>query len=193
MTNSDERDPIGDVSSDAASLKRAAKDEAAGAERALNETGADLSKKAGDIAGDAKEAVARKAEDVKHGLSGGLKAFGGALRAAGDHLAESGQGGPSRLVGEAASGVERLAESMDSKPLNEVFEELRDLGRNNGGGLFAGSMLAGLALGRLLRAQDDVSSTGMSRSEGHAKGSTDVQSSADAQPSPTATDPGYAP
>lgn len=136
------------------SLKSDLDEQVEGAETAFNQTTAGLSETAAGLAGDAQAAVVRKAEDAKQGLSGGLKALGGALRAAGDNLSESGQGSSSKLLGEAASGVERFAESLESKPLKEVFGELRSLGRNNAGSLFVGSMLAGVALVRLLKAAD---------------------------------------
>lgn len=148
-----------------------------GAEKAFNETSSDLSQKAGELAGEAKEAVLRKAEDARHGLTGSIMALAGALRAAGDHLSQNGQSGPSKLVGEAGSGLERFADSLENKPFGEVFEELRTLGRSNAGGLFAGSVLAGLALGRLLRSSDLVE-TGGSQAAGDEKSGTG-QSQAD--------------
>lgn len=146
--------------SSAGSMKSGIEDELEGAQKAFDETSADLTEKAGELASDATSAMAEKAEGVKHGLSGGLAALGGALRAAGDHLSENDQEGSSKLVSEAASGLERLAESVENKPLGQVFEELRTFGRNNAGGLFAGSMLAGFALARLLKAADGESTAG---------------------------------
>lgn len=153
------------------SLKSATEEQLQGAKSALRETGADLSDKAGELAGDAKEAVVRKAEDVKQGLSGGLQALGGAMRAAGDHLSEKGQPGSSRLLDEAASGVERFAQSLENRSLGEILEELRDLGRNNAGGLFAGSLLAGLALGRVLKATDGGDSARRPSADGQGSAS----------------------
>lgn len=135
-------------------LKNEAGEQLRGAEKALGETKAELSDRASGLADEAKEAVARKAEDAKQGLSGSLKVLGGAVRAAGDHLSEKGQDGSSRMLGEAASGLERFAESLENRSLGEIFEELRTLGRNNAGGLFAGSMLAGVALGRVFKASE---------------------------------------
>jgi hypothetical protein len=124
--------------------------------------------------------MVQKAEGAKQGLSGGLKVLGGALRAAGDHLSENGQAGSSKLIGEAASGLERFADSLDSKPLGEVFDELRTFGHNNAEGLFAGSMLAGLALGRLLKA---AGTEGGSRGQASTKPSNDASEGADEEDS----------
>jgi predicted flap endonuclease-1-like 5' DNA nuclease len=145
----------GSASHDAASLKHAAGAEVEGARQAARDTGSDLSEKAGELAGEAKHAVAAKANEARHSMSDSLKVIGGALRAAGDHLSENGQRGPSKIVDNVASGVDRFADSLENKPFGEVVDDLRTMGRNNAGGLFAGSMLVGLALGRLFRADSD--------------------------------------
>jgi hypothetical protein len=170
-----------------------------GAQKAFSETNSDLSEKASKLAGDAKEAVVRKAEEGMQGVGGSLKALGGALRAAGDHLSQSGETGTSNLIGEAASGVERFADSVDSKPLGEVVDELRTFGRNNPGALFAGAVLAGLALGRVLRASDSDSTKASQPANGRASRPGEAadpvnstsRSGSDQPPQPTVTS-GYA-
>jgi hypothetical protein len=173
-----------------------------GAQTAFRETNSDLSEKASKLAGDAKEAVVRKAEEGMQGVGGSLKALGGALRAAGDHLSKSGETGTSNLIGEAASGVERFADSVESKPLGEVVDELRTFGRNNPGALFAGAVLTGLALGRVLKASDSDStsstkgSQSTDRTASRPAGASDPvdstsRSGDDQLPQPTATS-GYA-
>lgn len=175
-----------------------------GAQKAFSETNSDLSEKASKLAGEAKEAVVRKAEEGMQGVGGSLKALGGALRAAGDHLSQSGETGTSNLIGEAASGVERFAESVESKPLGKVVDELRTFGRNNPGALFAGAVLAGLAIGRVLKASDSDNassnstkgSQAASRTASRPAGASDPvnstsRSGSDQPPQPTATS-GYA-
>lgn len=190
MADLDDNAATGGLNETARSMKEAAGD-----------TGADLSEKAGALAADAKDAALEKAEGAKQGLGEGLKTLGGALRAASDHLSENGQAGTSKLVGEAASGLEHFAGSLENKPLGEVFEDLRNFGRDNKSGLFAGSMLAGLALGRMLRASDteggaNRSSGATSQSFGEAgaappaSGLPDAgenQESQDASPAPRVT------
>ncbi len=136
-----------------AGLKESFNDEAQGARRAFEETAADLTDKASALAGEAGQALAGKAEGAKAGLSEQLKAFGDAMRAAADNLAE-GQPTASRLVSEAASGLDGLSASLENKSFGEVADELRSMGRNNAGGLLAGSVIAGLALGRFLRSAE---------------------------------------
>ncbi len=133
----------------------------------VGETASDLSEKASALADEAVEAAKAKAETAKDGLSGMLEAFGGALRAASDHLAKE-QPAASKMVSEAATGLEGLSSSIGSKPLGSVLEDMRSLGRDNAGGLFAGSVLAGLALGRFFRASEPGGDVGPNRTDSPA-------------------------
>jgi len=117
-----------------AGLKDTVNEEAKGARRAFEETTADLSDKASALAGEAGHAIADKADGVKESLGEHLKAFGDALRAAADSLAE-GQPGASRMVNEAAAGLDGLSDSLQNKSFGDVAGDLRSMGRNNAGGL----------------------------------------------------------
>lgn len=121
------------------------------ATRALHDIRDDLGQKTSEIAAEAKDATVRKVEEAQHGLGASLASLGGALHAAGDHLAEKEQGTASKLIQDTAEGIERLASSLRDKSLEEVIGEIRTFGRDNAGALIAGSALAGLALGRLVR------------------------------------------
>jgi len=129
--------------------------EVEGAKRGLDQTRKDLSHQATELAGEAKDVLLEKSEDAKRGLSGSLQSLGGALRAAGDSLSQSGQPAPSKIFGEAASGLEQFARSLNDKPLGEVLDEVRTFGRNNSGSLFVGSVLAGLALSRVFKVVEE--------------------------------------
>jgi hypothetical protein len=61
------------LGSDTGEIMDAAHHQADGARKAFSETTADLSQKASDLAGDAKDAVMEKVEDAKEGLSGSLQ------------------------------------------------------------------------------------------------------------------------
>jgi hypothetical protein len=52
---------------------------------------------------------------------------------------------------QAAEGVERFAGSLKNKPFTDVLDDLRSYGRENSVALIAGSLLAGLALGRFVK------------------------------------------
>lgn len=111
----------------------------------------ELSQKAGEYVSEAKSALFEKAEGTQRDIGSNLKAFGGALRAASEHLANNDQRSASKFVLQAAGGLESLSTSLKNKPLEEVLSEIRDFGRGNSGALIAGSVLAGLALGRFIK------------------------------------------
>jgi hypothetical protein len=121
------------------------------ARAAAREFGDDVKDKAGKLASDAKAAAEEKVEEAQHGIGAGLKSIGGAFRAASDHLSGEHQATASRMAKEAATGIDRLSDTLQNRSIDEVVGELRDFGRRNAGGLFAGSLLAGLALGRLIK------------------------------------------
>lgn len=130
--------------------------------KALNEARDDLAQKASGLAAEAKEAAVDKVEEAQHGIGASLSSMAGALRAAGDHLAEKHESTASKLIGDTADGIERLASSLKEKSLEDVIGEIRTFGRDNAGALIAGTALAGLALGRLAR------TTSLARSEGRS-------------------------
>ena len=111
-----------------------------------------------EYASDAKEALLENAGEMQGDISARLMAFGGALRAASEHLANSDQRTVSKFVLDAAGGLESLSGSLKNKSFEEVVEEVRSFGRENSGALMAGSVVAGLALGRLFKNADSAHS-----------------------------------
>ena len=130
------------------------------ATEALHDARDDLTRKASEYAGEAKAAILEQAEGKQRDISANMKALGGALRAASEHLANADQRTASKLVNDAAGGLERLSTSLKDKPLDHVLEEIRTFGRQNSGVLIAGSVLAGLALGRLIKSSAAPGETG---------------------------------
>ena len=121
------------------------------ATEALHDAKDEVARKAGEYASEAKAALFEQAEGTQRDISSNMKAFGGALRAASEHLANSDQRAASKFVLDAAGGLERLSTSLRDKPFEEVLGEIRAFGRENSGALIAGSVLAGLALGRFIK------------------------------------------
>ena len=121
---------------------------------ALHDAGDEIKRKAGEYASDAKEALSRNAGEMQGDIGARLTAIGGALRAASEHLANSDQRTVSKLVLDAAGGLERLSGSLKNKSFEEVVDEVRSFGRENSTALIAGSVVAGLALGRLFKSAD---------------------------------------
>ena len=125
--------------------------EAQSASEALHDARDEVARKAGEYASEAKAAAMEQAEVAQQDVSASLAAFGGALRAAGDHLAGSNQRAASQFMLQAANGIERFAGSLKNKPFADVIDDVRTFGRENSGALIAGSLLAGLALGRFVK------------------------------------------
>ena len=121
------------------------------ATEALHDAKDEVTRKAGEYANEAKAALFEQAEGTQRDISSNMKAFGGALRAASEHLANSDQRAASKFVLDAAGGLERLSTSLKDKPFEEVLGEIRAFGRDNSGALIAGSVLAGIALGRFIK------------------------------------------
>ena len=132
-------------------LARGYKKEKSAATRVLRDAQDAVTQKASEVATEAKDALLGQAADKQKDIGASLGAFGGALRAASDHLANSDQRSAATMMLDAAGGLERLSSSLRSKPIEEVLGELRDYGRNNTTALMVGSVVAGLALGRFLK------------------------------------------
>jgi len=138
------------------------------ATEALHDARDEITRKAGDYASEAKQALFNKAEGTQRDVSANLKAFSGALRAASEHLANNDQRTASKFALDAAGGLERLSSSLNDKPFDEVLGEIQSFGRENSGALIAGSVLAGLALGRFIKSSPPSASTGTSGQSGIA-------------------------
>jgi len=149
------------------------------ASEALHDARDELSRKAGDYASEAKQVLFDKAEGTQHDLSANLKAFSGALHAASEHLANSDQRTASKFALDAAGGLERLSSSLKDKPFEEVLGEIQSFGRENSGALIAGSVLAGLALGRFIKSSPPTgpADTRAGSQTGGASATTDEPSS----------------
>jgi F0F1-type ATP synthase membrane subunit b/b' len=129
------------------------------ATEALHDARNELTRKAGDYASETKQQLFNKAEGTQRDISSNLKAFSGALRAASEHLANNDQRTASKLTLDAAGGLERLSSSLKDKPFEDVLGEMRSFGRENSGALIAGSVLAGLALGRFIKSSPPTAPT----------------------------------
>jgi hypothetical protein len=80
--------------------------------------------------------------------------FANAIRRAGDELDAAEQTPASRLVRQAAEGLEGLSRGLAEKQPGELLDTVRDFGRKNPVAFIGGAVLLGVALGRLARASD---------------------------------------
>lgn len=151
MTPDNPDDPITAIERDTEELKRSFDKESSAATEALHDAGTAARQKAAELASEAKAAAYNKAESVQNQASSSLQTFAAAVRSAGDQLAESEQGAAARLVREAANGLEQLSNTLANKRVEEVLDDVRDFGRHHPTAFIAGSVLAGIALGRFIR------------------------------------------
>ncbi|CAN7619294.1 hypothetical protein LJR219_004770 [Phenylobacterium sp. LjRoot219] len=106
---------------------------------------------AATFAGEAREKVVDKLEQQKQSATQTLGEFANAIRKAGDELDSTDPSMATRLVRQAADGLEGLARSVSDKRPEELLDAVRDFGRRNPTAFIAGSVLAGIAIGRFLK------------------------------------------
>ncbi len=102
-----------------------------------------------------------RAETMKGAQVGArtLGDFANAVRRAGDELADADQSPASRLVRQAADGLESLSRNLADKEPGDILNSVRDFGRRNPAAFIGGAVLVGLALGRFARAAEDPETT----------------------------------
>jgi hypothetical protein len=110
-----------------------------------------VKQEAASFVADARDKAVEKVEQQKETASQTLGDFANAIRRAGDELAQSDQSMATRLVRQAADGLEGLARSVSDKRPEDLLEAARDFGRRNPTAFIAGSVLAGIAIGRFLK------------------------------------------
>jgi hypothetical protein len=110
-----------------------------------------VKQEAATFAAGAKEQAAGHIEQHKETATRTLGDFADAIRKAGDELAQKDQTLAGRLIVQAADGLESLSRSVSDKRPEELLDAVRDFGRRNPTAFIAGSVLAGLAIGRFLR------------------------------------------
>nr|WP_051695647.1 hypothetical protein [Mesorhizobium ciceri] len=99
------------------------------------------------------------------------------MRAASEHLANNDQRTASKFTLDAAGSLERLSSSLKDKPFEDVLGEMRSFGRENSGALIAGSVLAGLALGRFIKSSPPSARTEAQRRSGTDRPSETISNS----------------
>jgi len=121
---------------------------------ALGKAGETIKQEAQSFAQAAQERARTEAE--RRTLAGArtLGDFANAVRKAGDELAGQDQSPAARIVRKAADGLESLSRDLADKPPEELLDAVRDFGRRHPGALIGGAVLAGIALGRFVRASE---------------------------------------
>lgn len=91
--------------------------------------------------------------------------FANAVRRAGDELAGADQSPASRLVQQAADGLENLSRNLQDKDPGDLLNSVRDFGRRNPAAFIGGAVLVGLAIGRFARASEGPRLPGLTDEE----------------------------
>ncbi|WMS42066.1 hypothetical protein RDV64_18640 [Acuticoccus sp. MNP-M23] len=131
--------------------------EAASAKDKLNEASDEIKNQARSAVDEAQRAATNYAEDGKNVAAGSLTDFAKAVRSASDELSSRDQGMAARFVTEAADGLERVANSVSGTSVEEMAGSVTDFARRNPGPFLVGTVLAGVALGRFVKASSERS------------------------------------
>lgn len=104
------------------------------------------------LAAQGQRLAGEQAEKVKEAAVSHLDVFADSLRAASEELGRNQSGPAADMVSNAASGLEGLTRSLHGRSTGEMIDTVRNFGRENPIAFLAGSVLAGLALGRIAAA-----------------------------------------
>ena len=110
---------------------------------------------AAQFADTARQKAAGAVETQQHKITGAMGDFSDAIRVAGDELTQRNQGMAAQLVRQAADSLEDVTRNLDGKRPGELLDTVRDFGRRHPVAFIGGAVLAGLAIGRFIRASDE--------------------------------------
>ena len=146
------------------------------AKEIVGQAGQALKAEAQSFASVAQDRVRAEAQKGTQAGAKTLGDFANAVRRAGDELATSDQSPASRLVQQAADGLESLSRNLADKEPGDLLNAVRDFGRRNPAAFIGGAVLVGLALGRFARASETSGITDRS-DESRSFAETDAESS----------------
>jgi len=135
------------------------------AKELIGQAGQTLKAEAQSFAHVAQDRVKAEAQRGTQAATKTLGDFANAVRRAGDELAQNDQSPASRLVGQAADGLESLSRNLAGKEPGELLNAVRDFGRKNPTAFIGGAVLVGLAIGRFARASERSRLPGLSDEE----------------------------
>jgi hypothetical protein len=124
------------------------------AKEIVGQAGHALKAEAQSFASAAQDRVRAEAQKGTQAGAKTLGDFANAVRRAGDELSQSDQSPASRLVQQAAEGLESLSRNLADKDPGDLLNSVRDFGRKNPAAFIGGAVLVGLALGRFARASE---------------------------------------
>lgn len=132
------------------------------AKELLGQAGQTIKAEAQSFASAAQDRVKMEAQRGTQASAKTLGDFANAVRRAGDELDQSDQSPASRLVRQAADGLESLSRNLADKEPGDLLNAVRDFGRRNPAAFVGGAVLVGLAIGRFARASEPSHPAGLS-------------------------------
>ena len=132
------------------------------AKELIDHAGQTLKAEAQSFAHAAQGRVRAEAQKGTQAATKTLGDFANAVRRAGDDLEQHDQSPASRLVRQAADGLESLSRNLADKEPGDLLNAVRDFGRKNPAAFIGGAVLVGLALGRFARATEPAELDGLS-------------------------------
>jgi hypothetical protein len=185
-TSSDTDRPIGDTDSQGTTTEQAteqAKRVAGVATEEAKSVAGDVREQARGLLDETKNQVQDQSRSQRDRLVETLRTFSDDL----DGMAEQRGGMASNAAREVANRARSFSEQLDGREPTELLDDLRSFARRRPGTFLAGSVIAGVVAGRLLRGTRDA-----------AQGSTSSDARYDAattldRPVTPVTDPSYAP
>jgi len=107
--------------------------------------------KVAELGTDVQQAAFKQVGALQKSTADGINGFADAVEDAGRVFADRESEKTARLMQEAASTLRGLGGSLANKPIADVVEDVRSYGRAHPAILVGGAMLAGMAIGRLMR------------------------------------------
>lgn len=129
------------------------------AKELIGQAGHTLKAEAQSFAHAAQDRVKAEAQRGTQAATKTLGDFANAVRRAGDELEQHDHSPASRLVRQAADGLESLSRNLADKEPGDLVNAVRDFGRRNPAAFIGGAVLVGLALGRFARASEPAHAT----------------------------------
>lgn len=151
-------DPFGAASSAGNNPDMAARERSRTAE-STSSSGSDTGSRIRETAAGAGEKLkARAFEEAEHrknDAAESMQAFADTIRSAADDLSQRDQSAAARVVQEAARGLESLSRTIHDRSVVDASRSMADYGRRHPFAVVAGGLLAGLAIGRFLKASGE--------------------------------------
>jgi hypothetical protein len=140
--------------------KTAVAREADAAKDEIHQAGERLREEASNIASKAKEAVSDRAQEGKETVAASITDFAAAVKRASDELGERDQSMAANLVREVASGLEQASRAIHGRSVGDLTRSVNDFARRQPAAFLLGATVAGIALGRFVKATEDRGNEG---------------------------------